>query len=125
MPQGNCGGLDVFVRAMISIHFVCRDRQNLNPVKHPLYESGHWDLTPEEAKNLVGGMIYLHQTKTKLSYFGGRIDDYRSVETENARSQRVVFIFTYRPEGKGAKWRGADHARAWTSGIIPDQPQES
>lgn len=65
-------------------------------------------------------MIYLHQTKSKLSYFGGRIVSFHMIETDNAHSQRIVFRFTFRPEGKGKVWRGTDHDRAWTSGVVED-----
>jgi hypothetical protein len=105
---------------MTSIHFVCRDRANLTAIKHPVYESGHWDLTLEQAESLVGGMVYLHQTKALLSYFGGRIDSYRPVDRGNAHSGRIAFTFTSTLACKGVKWRGAGHSRAWTSGVIED-----
>jgi hypothetical protein len=105
---------------MPSIHFICRNRANLHPVKHPVYDSGDWDVTPEDAARLAGGMIYLHQTKAKLSYFGGRIDSYRTTETGNSHRLRIVFTFTSTPEGKGVKWRGTDHPRSWTSGVVED-----
>jgi hypothetical protein len=105
---------------MHSIHFVCRDRANLYPVKPPVYDSGDWDVTPEDGARLTGGMIYLHQTKAALSYFGGKIDSYRITETDNAHPRRIIFTFTYMPEGRGAKWRGGVHARAWTSGVVED-----
>ena len=110
---------------MASIHFVCRERQNLRILKLPVYESGDWDLTPEEAETLFEGMICLHQTKASQSYFRGKILDFHEVETENARSRRVVFTFTFVPACKGAKWHGADHSKAWTSGIIPDQHEQN
>jgi hypothetical protein len=105
---------------MASIHFICRDRANLHPVGHPIYDSGDWDITVEDAARLTGGMIFLHQAKAQLSYFGGVIESHRLTETGNAHSQRVVFRFTFVPEGKDVKWRGADHDRAWTSGIVGD-----
>ncbi len=65
-------------------------------------------------------MIYLHETKAKPSYFGGRIDAYRETETGNSHQLRIIFRFTRTPEGEGAKWRGADHPRAWTSRVVED-----
>jgi hypothetical protein len=50
---------------MTSIHLVCRDNQHLTPIKAPVYESGDWDITLEDAERLVGGMIFLHQTKAQ------------------------------------------------------------
>jgi hypothetical protein len=105
---------------MFSIHFICRDRANLRPVKPPVYDSGDWDVTPEDGARLVGGMIYLHQTKAALSYFGGKIESYSTTETDNSHRLRIVFRFTFMREGQGAKWRGADHDRAWTSGVVED-----
>ena len=105
---------------MSSIHFICRDRANLHPVNPPVYESGDWDVTPEDADKLVVGMIYLHQTKAALSYFGGKITSYRMTETDNLHRRRIVFTFTSMPEAKGVKWRGTNHSRAWTSGVIED-----
>jgi len=104
---------------MPSIHFICRRGLNLNVVKHPVYESGVW-VVEEEAAGLVGGMMYLHETKADKSYFGGRIDSQRIVETDYARSRRVVFTVTSLREGKGVRWRGAAHGMAWTSGVVED-----
>lgn len=102
-----------------SIHFICRGRLNLHALKHPLYESGNWDLSSEDAARVVGGLIFLHETKAERSYFGGRIEGFREIETDNARSRRVVFRFTSSvTEGKGREWQGDDSPRAWTSGVV-------
>ena len=103
---------------MPSIHFICKGRANLRPVKHPPYDSGDWDVTPEDGARLVGGMIYLHETKSKGSYFGGKIDSCYPTETDNSHRLRIIFRFTFTPEGKGAKWCGTDHPRAWTGGVV-------
>jgi hypothetical protein len=105
---------------MASIHFICRNGANVSPVRQPIFESGYWDVSPEEGQKLVGGKIYLHQTKATPSYFGGRIDSFHTVDTDNARTKRIVFVLTFLPECKGAKWPGVGHARAWTSGVIDD-----
>jgi hypothetical protein len=54
-------------------------------------------------------MIFLHHAKAQRSYFGGRIDAYKQVDTQNAHKRRIVFTFTFTPEGKGSAWYGADH----------------
>lgn len=105
---------------MASIHFICRNAANLNPVKLPLYESGDWDISLEEGARLVGGKIYLHQTKATPSYFGGRIDSFRTIETSNARTTRVIFTLTSMLECKGARWPVVRNARAWTSGVMDE-----
>ena len=104
--------------AMLCIHFLCRDRLNVHAVKHPVYESGDWDVSKEDAERLVGGMIFLHQAKAQTSYVGGRIESFREIDTEMAHSRRVVFKFTSLAEGKGVRWQGADHSMAWTSGVV-------
>src|SRR5438445_7469752 len=72
---------------MPSIHFICRGSLNVHVVKHPVYESGVWDVE-NDAAQLVGGMMFLHEKKADRSYFGGRIESYRVVETDYARSRR-------------------------------------
>src|SRR5689334_10209320 len=42
-----------------SIHFICRDREGLRCIGHPVYESGNWGVTKDEAESLIGGTIYL------------------------------------------------------------------
>jgi hypothetical protein len=103
---------------MAEIHFVCRSALNLRAVNHPIYESGVWDLCREDAARLVGRLLFLHETKAKPSYFGGRIEGFREVDAEYAHARRVVFRVTFLPEGKGAPWRGHTYRMAWTSGVV-------
>ena len=78
-----------------------------------IYFSGFWDLKSEEADSLVGGMIFLHETKAKPSRFGGRVLAYKIVsKLEYARSQRIEFKVQSMLEGRGVKWRGAEHTMA-------------
>src|SRR5512140_614991 len=102
---------------MPSIHFICHDKLNLNVVKHPVYESGIWDVE-SAAPGLVGGMLYLHEKKADRSYFGGKIESYRVVETGEPRSRRVIFTVTSLREAKDVPWRGPAHGMAWTSGTV-------
>jgi len=102
---------------MPSIHFICRGGLNLHVVKHPVYECGVWDVE-NDAPKLVGGMLYLHEAKADSSYFGGRIESFRVVETDEAHSLRVVFTVRSLREGKGVRWCGAAHGMAWTSGVV-------
>ncbi len=102
---------------MRSIHFICHGKLNLNVVKHPVYESGLWDVE-SDAPGLVGGMLYLHEKKADKSYFGGKIESYRVVETGEAHSRRVIFTVTSLREAKDVSWRGTGHGMAWTSGVV-------
>jgi hypothetical protein len=104
---------------MKAIHFKCEDSLNLTCIKMPVFESGYWDIAESEAAAIVGGMIYLHQTKNELSYMGGVVQSFRvEVRPELAHAKRVIFIFKSTIEGRGAKWRGADHTMAWFSGVV-------
>jgi len=88
----------------------------------------------EEAKTLIGGMIFFHDTKSERSKLGGHVVDVQSVkldeETEfhkvdpedtSKRQTRVMFKFEITPEGREQRWRGKDHAMSWTSGIIDEE----
>jgi hypothetical protein len=96
-----------------------------------IYISCCWDFKLEEAKTLIGGMIFFHDTKSDRSKLGGNVVDVQSVkldeetefhkvdpEDENKRQSRVMFKFEITPEGREQRWRGKDHAMSWTSGII-------
>ena len=86
-----------------------------------LWRSGNWDFKFEDAKKLIGGSIYLHETKTEPAYFGGEVRDVEQVEdTESSRSLRVAFVFEASNNAKGIQWRGAAHGMAWSSGICEE-----
>jgi hypothetical protein len=105
--------------AFCCIHFICRDRLGLRKGEPGVWDSGDWDLAEEDAARLVGGMIYLHQTKGERSYFGGCISGYQCVEVPDVdHERRVVFRFNFDPAARGVAWRGSKHAMAWTSGIV-------
>ena len=95
------------------------------------YISCCWDFKLEEAKTLIGGMIFFHDTKSERSKLGGNVVDVQAVrldeETEfhkvdpedtSKRRTRVMFKFEITPEGRELIWRGKDHSMSWTSGII-------
>jgi hypothetical protein len=51
---------------------------------------------------------------------GGRIESYREVQTDLAHSRRIIFTFTSTADGKGVRWKGAEHSMAWTGGVVED-----
>jgi hypothetical protein len=51
---------------------------------------------------------------------GGRIESFREVQTDLAHSRRIIFTFTSTANGKGVRWKGADHSMAWTGGVVED-----
>jgi len=116
---------------MKEIHFICPNRILLTLIERPddangpwVYESGNWDLRPDEPALVVGGIICLHQSKAKPSYFGGRIDSYREIEECGRLGNKVVFRFTASVSAKDVKWRGAGHARGRTGGVVDTSEAE-
>ena len=62
-----------------------------------------WAIKEDEAKALVGGMIYLHETKAEPSYFGGVVIDYRPADGAEY-ADRWVFTVASTLSGKNAAW---------------------
>ena len=90
-----------------------------------VYLSGYWDIPLSDAQTLIGGMLFLHEAKAKLSRFGGKVLSVEQVRIEElAHKDRIEFKILSLPEGKGEKWRGADHSMASYGRIldIGDQP---
>ncbi|MFC5586384.1 hypothetical protein ACFPOD_14810 [Nitratireductor kimnyeongensis] len=105
---------------MFAAHFISKIDENMSVLKMPIYESGYWDLKPDEAECLKGGRAYFHQTKQDSSYIGGKVLDWRKEETDAAHSERIVFTFEADFDGRGKPWRGRDHSMAWWSGLVSD-----
>jgi hypothetical protein len=102
---------------MPQAHFLCRNSAGIHIVKMPNYVSEAWDIPESDAKALVGGMIYFHETKEQASYFGGRVTGYRRAEGGEGRRPRVIFELTAMREARGQAWAGKDHGMAHYSGV--------
>ena len=106
---------------MKAIHLKCENRRLLKTLEFPVFESGEWDIAEHDAEEIIGGMLYLHETKDDPSYIGGIIRGWRFVKRpQSAHSKRVVFVFESTKGGKNALWRGAGHAMAWYSGVVDE-----
>lgn len=111
---------------MKAVHLICKGtpenkKNGLEPtrIEGDIYTSRGWNFSRDEADSIVGGMIYFHRSKAKPSFFGGQIERWEWVVADDvARQNRIRFIFKRLDGGKNQKWRGQDHARAWTSRII-------
>jgi hypothetical protein len=109
-----------------AIHLICRHGQHgewPESVTHDpatkTFSSGFWDIPAEDAEALVGGWLYLHPSKAEPSYFGGPISGFEQVLRDDAKRQkRIAFKFHPNASGRGQRWRGHDHSRAWTSGLV-------
>ena len=104
---------------MAHLHLICRRELNLSKRDKDRWVSGKWDMKPDEASRLIGGTLYLHETKAELSYFGGEVIAVEEVLADDVKKpERIQFVFKPTMAAKNIKWRGQDHARAWCSGII-------
>ncbi len=106
--------------ATTSAHFICVDSLNIRPVTKggAEFNCGDWDVSQSDAEALVGGLIHFHNKKSDPSYFGGRVERYKLVETDRAHKQRIVFTITSLKECKGVKWNGRSDVNAWCSGVL-------
>jgi hypothetical protein len=110
-----------------SIHFICRRDPGklgyigLEKADHEMgsaFSSEKWDLKPQGAQSLLGGLIFLHLSKSSPAHTGGLIFDWSEVEAlESARTKRIKFYFLALADAKYATWQGIDHSMAYTSGI--------
>jgi hypothetical protein len=103
---------------MASLHLICHGGLHLRTVKFPVFETGFWDLSESDAASLEGGMLFLHETKSRQSYFGGRVQAHRVAGPGEEMPGRIVFTVESTIEGKGAPWAGASHAMAWSGGLV-------
>jgi hypothetical protein len=112
---------------LFAVHFICRRQghslRNLFQVKdrQNVWISSCWTIPERDAQELVGGWIYLHpEGKTNPSQFGGVILAVSPCERREgaAIEQGLAFTFEARKQGRDQVWRGADHAMAWTSGLV-------
>ena len=85
------------------------------------YVSRAWDFQLDQAKKLLGGSIFLHEEKSKPSTIGGTVTDVFEVSLDEndpaSKKDRIAFKFEPKLEMKGSKWRGDNHAMAWSGGI--------
>ena len=97
------------------------------------YMSCCWDFDIEEMKDLIGGMIFFHKSKTEKSYLGGKVlnvhpikmdKDYDGpyyqpkLEDIDKRSDRMMFEFEITLDGREVGWRGKDYMMSYMGGIV-------
>ena len=103
---------------MARLHVICRRGLHLQVTSFPVFESGYWLLGEEEARRLQGGMLYLHETKSKRSYFGGMVRGWRISGLPGEPAGRIVLEVRSEAAAKGIPWQGADHSMAWSGGVL-------
>ncbi|SHJ16332.1 hypothetical protein [Wenxinia saemankumensis] len=102
-------------------HVICRREgtslKHLASVGGGKWTSGFWKLPTEEAEALIGGRIFLHETKIAPSAFGGEVLSWERI-AKGEHAGRVVFTLRPTLADKGVGWRGQDHAMAWYGGLV-------
>ena len=109
-----------------SIHLICRrvPGGSLKGVDwidraERLCRSVSWDLSQDDAHEIIGGWVYMHESKGDLSQFGGVVEDIEETNTLNSHGRpEVVIVLRSRKEAKGQKWRGKSHGMAWCGGVV-------
>jgi hypothetical protein len=80
-------------------HLICRSRLYLTPTKFPEFESGFWTIPEASAAALIGGTLYLHETKATPAYFVGDVIGYRIAgphePPERPRPGKIVFNLAF------------------------------
>jgi len=116
------------------IHLMCRRNPDgkgfigLHATHHPqfsnAYVTGKWNVSAEAAQSLLGGLVFLHETKAKPSYLGGLIYDWEiTQDAEKANENRVSFKFLAAADARYVRWGGKNHMMAWQSEVVPaDEP---
>ena len=115
----------VFWCRMKAIHIICRREGTRGGFKdlervageNNIYRSSCWAL--HNPNDLIGGWLYLHPDgKNAPSGFGGVVRSFDACKREAATEDGIAFVFEARKEGRGQRWRGANHGMAWTGGIV-------
>jgi len=108
-----------------SIHLICRrEGAGLKGIKQidrvqQLYRSVSWELSEADAREIKGGWVYMHPSKSEPSYFGGVVMGVEQTDSLSSHGNpEIAIILQSRKEARGQKWRGASHGMAWWSGLV-------
>ncbi len=109
---------------MSRLHVICKNGRHLKRIKDigpDMYESGYWPIAEDNARHLIGGTLYLHETKAEPSYFGGKVEDFRRADGEwPQHPERLIFTVRSTRDAKGQQWRGDTNSMAWIGGVVDD-----
>ena len=127
------------------LHLICTletgsnsKRKGLRPIPgtSPLrFKSGWWDFTVKQIEELMGGKVYLHNTKRTASFVGGTVVDYKefdmtpeTIQTLQKlgyndiiipkKTKRIEIMFQSELGGKGLEWEGRDYSMNYSGDII-------
>ena len=127
------------------LHLICTLEEGSNTKRRGLrvipgtsnrrWKSGWWDFTVEQIEELMGGKVYLHDTKRKVSYMGGTVVDYKEIDMTSEtiqklqklghndiitpkKTKRIVIVFQNELDERGRKWEGRDYSMNYSGDII-------
>lgn len=103
---------------MARVHLVCRGGRHLKPTEGFEYESGYWVFSETQVKQLMQGLLFLHEKKSQPSYFGGVIVGHRLAGAEEPSPGHVVLKIAPKNDCKDIAWEGDTHPMAWMGGIL-------
>ncbi len=86
-----------------------------------LYQIGWWDLSDDDATDLVGGWIYLHAPTSITSELGGRVRSFGRSQIGSLPKGLFNFVFDFSPAARNVEWRGRHFADTQnrTGGLVP------
>lgn len=105
---------------MPCLHVICRAFLHVKKIDETSYESGYWPVSEEYTNQLIGGMLFLHETKSERSYYGGTVKSFRKSGPESPHPGRMIFIFQPTADARGQRWRGQDDPMSWVGGVVRD-----
>ena len=87
----------------------------LKDTKYPYtYCTGRWDISAETARDLVGGLVYLHKTKSEPAYIGGIVCGWHaSISHDVKRENRISLHFIALYDCRLGEWGAYDNPRDW------------
>ena len=122
---------------MKAIHFICRkegitfknmsignkiDPRHSFEINVGEAVSGYWDVSEASAAELIGGILFLHSTKSENASFIGKIIAYEPVVIEDrGHPDRIAFkVKIVNSKAHNIPWssEGANHALAHSSGVV-------
>ena len=100
-----------------ALHVICKRKPNgqagrigVQPVdvKEHIYLSDAWVTNGWTSETVIGAMLYMHQTQSTPSEFGGEIIGCELISPKSSEQPRDRYrlIFKATHDSRGVKWRG-------------------
>ena len=113
---------------MKALHVICRrkpsgqaGRVGVKPIEgqQHMFSSDAWVKYKWTPETIIGAMLYMHQTQSQPSEFGGEIVGCELISPKGANqaNDRYRFIFRATHDSRGMKWRG-NHGQTEQGGLV-------